>query len=189
VKFLPTELPGVILVEPDVYSDARGFFLESFHERKYREGGIDAVFVQDNHSRSIQDTLRGLHAQIARPQGKLVRVIEGEVFDVAVDIRLGSPHFAKFVATQLSAENFRQLYIPPGFAHGFFVTSPVAQFEYKCTDFYEPGGEVTVAWNDPDIGIPWPARDPLLSDKDRKGRRLRDLRDQLPVYEGPGPDG
>lgn len=189
MKFLPTELPGVIVVEPDVYSDPRGFFLESFHERKYREGGIDAVFVQDNHSRSVQNTLRGLHAQIAKPQGKLVRVIEGEVFDVAVDIRLGSPHFAKFVATRLSAENFRQLYIPPGFAHGFFVTSPAAQFEYKCTDFYEPGGEVTVAWNDPDIGIPWPVRNPLLSEKDGKGRRLRDLREQLPVYGERGPGG
>ncbi|HXO20313.1 MAG TPA: dTDP-4-dehydrorhamnose 3,5-epimerase [Thermoanaerobaculia bacterium] len=182
--FHPLDLAGVILVEPRVFPDARGFFLETYHERKYREGGIPDPFVQDNHSRSVKGTLRGLHAQLRMPQGKLVRAIEGEIFDVAVDVRRGSPTFGRWVSTVLSAGNYRQLYIPPvGFAHGFCVLSETAQVEYKCTDFYDPGGELTIAWDDPQIGIAWPIQDPVISDKDRAGRRLADVLDLLPAYE------
>lgn len=182
MKFLPTALPGVILVEPDVHRDARGFFLETFQRVKYAGGGIPSEFVQDNHSRSARGTLRGLHAQLKRPQGKLVRVIEGEVFDAAVDIRRGSPTFGRWTGALLSAENFRQLYIPPGFAHGFCVTSESAQMEYKCTDFYDPADEVSVLWNDPAIGIDWPVKEPLLSPRDAAGKPLSELADRLPVY-------
>jgi dTDP-4-dehydrorhamnose 3,5-epimerase len=182
MKFLPTELPGVIVVEPDLYRDARGFFLETYHGLKYREGGIDVTFVQDNHSRSTRGSLRGLHAQLQRPQGKLVRVLQGEVFDVAVDIRRGSPTFLRWVAVTLSAENFRQCYIPPGFAHGFCVTTDYAEFEYKCTDYYDPTSELRILWNDPAIGIVWPVREPILSDKDRAGRPVADLMERLPLF-------
>ncbi|MCZ6783222.1 MAG: dTDP-4-dehydrorhamnose 3,5-epimerase [Proteobacteria bacterium] len=185
MKFIPTELPGVIVIEPDVHGDERGFLLETYHQARYAEGGVDAIFVQDNHSRSGKGALRGIHAQIRRPQGKLVRVVEGEVFDVALDIRRGAPTYGRHFSTLLSAENFRQLYIPPGFAHGFCVTTEVAQFEYKCTDFYDPGGEISIAWNDPDLGIRWPLPEPVLSDKDRNARRLRDFSDdELPRYGG-----
>jgi dTDP-4-dehydrorhamnose 3,5-epimerase len=179
VKFTETSLPGVVLIEPAVHRDERGFFLESYHVLKYAEGGIDATFVQDNHSLSQLGTLRGLHSQLARPQGKLVRVIHGEVFDVAVDIRRGSPHFGAWVGVRLSADDFTQLYIPPGFAHGFCVTSEVAEFEYKCTDFYDPGGEIAIAWNDPDIGVEWPIADPTLSERDASAPRLAEIADQL----------
>lgn len=173
------------MIEPDVHGDARGFFLETYHQDKYREGGITADFVQDNHSRSNQGTLRGLHAQLKHPQGKLVRVVEGEVFDVAVDIRVGSPRFGRFTATTLSAENFRQMYVPPGFAHAFVVLSAVAQFEYKCTNFYDPSDELTVAWNDPDIAVPWPIDNPTLSRKDEEGRPLAEFaKGELPVFRG-----
>ena len=138
-------LPGVLLVEPVVHGDARGFFLETWHAEKYRAGGLDATFVQDNHSRSAAGTLRGLHAQLARPQGKLVRCVEGEIFDVAVDIRRGSPSFGRWVGERLSAANFRQLYVPPGYAHGFCVTAGPAQVEYKCTAFYDPADEIAIA--------------------------------------------
>ena len=184
MKFLQTELPGVVLVEPDVHRDGRGFFLEAYHARKYREGGIDAVFVQDNHSRSSRGILRGLHLQTRRPQGKLVRVVTGEVYDVAVDVRVGSPAFGRFVGVRLSAEDQRQLYIPPGFAHGFAVLSEEADFEYKCTDFYDPGGELSIAWNDPAIGIAWPLSAPSLSAKDAAARPLAELSEQLPRYIG-----
>jgi len=184
MKFQTTSLPGVIVVEPDVFRDPRGFFFETYHAQKYRDGGIDATFVQDNHSRSTRGILRGLHAQRRRPQGKLVRVLQGEVFDVAVDIRRGSPTFLKWFGVTLSAENFRQCYIPPGFAHGFVVTSEVAEFEYKCTDFYDPSDELRILWNDPAIGIAWPLADPALSDKDRAARSVAELTDQLPLYEG-----
>ncbi len=184
MKFLPTDLPGVILVEPDVHRDERGFLLESYQLRKYREGGIEADFVQDNHSGSMRGTLRGLHAQLApHAQGKLVRVISGEVYDVAVDIRRGSPTFGRYTAAILSSENHRQLYIPPFFAHGFCVTSSRAEFEYKCTAFYDPSSEIAIAWNDPEVGIPWPMSDPTLSERDRNAKRLDELTDQLPVYE------
>jgi len=179
MNFLPTELPGLLIIEPDVYRDARGFFLETFHEKKYHEGGIDAVFVQDNHSRSLRGTLRGLHAQRTHPQGKLIRVIEGEIYDVAVDIRKNSPTFKRWVGVTLSAENFRQMYIPPGFAHGFCVTSDFAEIEYKCTDFYDPKDEIGIHWSDPDIGVKWPLTDPILSKRDKEAPRLRDLLDRL----------
>lgn len=175
MKFVPAGLEGVVVIEPEVHRDSRGFFLESYHARKYREGGIDAVFVQDNHSRSIRGTVRGLHAQRRYPQGKLVRAIQGEIFDVAVDIRPGSATWGKWTSVVLSAENFRLVYIPPGFAHGFCVLSEEAQVEYKCTDFYVPGDEITIAWNDPDIGIAWPVEDPILSSKDRDAPPLREV--------------
>ncbi|MCK6557361.1 dTDP-4-dehydrorhamnose 3,5-epimerase [Candidatus Binatia bacterium] len=184
MKFIPTALPEVIVVEPDVFRDPRGFFLETYHAQKYRDGGIAATFVQDNHSRSVRGTLRGLHAQIGSPQGKLVRVLQGEVYDVAVDVRRGSPTFGRWVAVTLSAENFRQCYIPVGFVHGFCVTSEVAEVEYKVTNLYDPASEITVIWNDPAIGIPWPIAEPVLSVKDARGLPLAELNDRLPVYCG-----
>ena len=183
MKFLATPLPGVIVVEPDVFRDPRGFFFETYHAKKYRDAGITPTFVQDNHSRSTRGTLRGMHAQRLHPQGKLVRVLLGEVFDVAVDIRRGSPTFLKWFGVTLSAENFRQCYVPPGFAHGFVVTSEAAEFEYKCTDFYDPADELRIRWNDPAIGIAWPVQDPVLSDKDRIARQIAELMEQLPRYE------
>jgi dTDP-4-dehydrorhamnose 3,5-epimerase len=175
MRFTALALPEVILVEPDVHRDPRGFFLETYHLEKYRAGGIPGSFVQDNHSRSIQGTLRGLHAQRRRPQGKLVRAVDGEMFDVAVDIRRGSATFGRWVGVRLSGENFQQLYIPPGFAHGFCVLSAVVDVEYKCTDFYDAADEIGLAWNDPDVGIEWPVRDPTISDKDRHLSALKDL--------------
>lgn len=183
MKFVRTALPEVIVVEPDVHRDSRGFFLETFHARKYRDGGIAATFVQDNHSRSQRGSLRGLHAQCAHPQGKLVRVLHGAIFDVAVDIRRGSPTFRRWVGVELTADNFRQCYIPPGFAHGFCVTSDGAEVEYKCTDFYDPVDELHLLWNDPDIAIAWPVTAPILSDKDRAARRLADLDSLLPSWQ------
>jgi dTDP-4-dehydrorhamnose 3,5-epimerase len=188
MKFVRTELPDVIVIEPDVYQDPRGCFLETYHERKYREGGIPGPFVQDNQSRSVRGTLRGLHAQRCHPQGKLVRVLRGAIFDVAVDVRRGSPTFGRWVGVSLTGENFRQCYIPPGFVHGFCVTSDFAEVEYKVTDFYDPGGEMGVAWNDPDIGVAWPLSEPLLSEKDRAWPRLRDCLDILPAYAEPAID-
>jgi dTDP-4-dehydrorhamnose 3,5-epimerase len=183
LKITPTKLPEVLLVEPDVHRDARGFVLETWHAEKYAQAGLDADFVQDNHSRSIRGTVRGLHAQLARPQGKLVRVSHGELLDVAVDIRHGSPSFGRHVAVVLSAENFRQLWIPAGFAHGFCVLSETAELQYKCTDLYDPTSEITIAWNDPTLGIDWPVEDPILSAKDRAGRPLADCSPvELPAY-------
>ena len=182
MKFTHTELPGVIRVEPDVHGDARGFFLETYHAEKYAAGGISATFVQDNHSRSKQGILRGLHLQPTFPQGKLVRVVEGEIYDVAVDVRRGSPHFGTHVAAVLSAESFAQLYVPPGFAHGYVVTSEVAQFEYKCTDLYHPEDELSIAWNDPELAIPWPIAVPSLSAKDAEAPTLAEVMDRLPRY-------
>lgn len=176
MKFTPLALPEVILVEPDVHRDARGFFLETYHLEKYRAGGIPGPFVQDNHSRSVQRTLRGLHAQRRRPQGKLVRAVEGEMFDVAVDVRPGSATFGRWVGVRLSGDNFRQLYVPPGFAHGFCVLSDMVHVEYKCTELYDGADEIGLAWDDPDVGIEWPIADPIISDKDRRLPRLCDLR-------------
>ena len=186
MRIIPTELPEVLIVEPTVHRDDRGFFLETWHAAKYAEAGLDARFVQDNHSRSRRGTLRGLHAQLARPQGKLVRASLGEIFDVAVDIRRGSPRFGRSVGVRLSAENFRQLWIPEGFAHGFCVLSEDAEIQYKCTDFYDPSSELTVAWDDPALGISWPAIEaPLLSAKDRAARRLAQFaEDELPRWPG-----
>ena len=182
MRVLPTALPGVVVIEPVVFRDSRGFFLETYHERRYREAGIAATFVQDNHSRSARGTVRGLHFQVRRPQGKLVRVLQGEMFDVAVDVRRGSPTFGKWVGVVLSSENFRQIYVPPGFAHGFCITSEVGEVEYKCTELYDPEDELGVAWNDPQIGIEWPAGEPLLSAKDKAAPRLSELIDRLPAY-------
>jgi len=179
VRVVKTELPEVLIVEPAVHRDGRGFFLETYHQQKYAEHGIAERFVQDNHSYSLRGTLRGLHAQRQRPQGKLVRAVDGEMFDVAVDIRRGSPTFARWVGVTLSGDNFRQLYIPPGFAHGFCVLSERVHVEYKCTDFYHPGDEIGIAWNDPEIGIDWPIPEPIVSSKDRAAPRLAQILDRL----------
>jgi dTDP-4-dehydrorhamnose 3,5-epimerase len=182
MKFVKTAIPEVVLIEPDIHRDSRGFFLESYHQEKYAAGGIAGLFVQDNHSHSLKGTLRGLHAQLRHPQGKLVRAVQGEMFDVAVDIRRGSPTFGRWVGVVLSGENFRQLYIPPGFVHGFCVLSERVDVEYKCTDFYVPGDEISVAWDDPEVGIEWPVKAPILSPKDAAAPRLRELEDRLPLY-------
>ena len=183
MKFLTTELPGVTVIEPDLYPDARGFFLETYHARKYREGGIAATFVQDNHSRSTRGTLRGLHAQRVRPQAKLVRALQGEILEVVVDIRRGSPTFRRWIALTLSADNFRQCFVPEGFAHGFCVTSDCAEVEYKCTDYYDPRDELRILWSDPAIGIAWPVGEPILSEQDRAASPLSALTEQLPLFE------
>jgi dTDP-4-dehydrorhamnose 3,5-epimerase len=182
MRFVATELDGVILIEPEVFRDERGFFLETYHADKYRAGGIDVSFVQDNHSWSVGGTLRGLHMQLRRPQGKLIRVIEGEIFDVAVDLRRGSPTFGRWVGVTLSADKFTQCYVPPGFAHGFCVTSALAQVEYKCTDPYDKASEIGVAWNDPALAIAWPIEKPVLSDRDSKHPPLTQLLDLLPEW-------
>jgi dTDP-4-dehydrorhamnose 3,5-epimerase len=182
MRVLPTDLPGVVVVDPVVHRDSRGFFLETYNERRYREAGITATFVQDNHSRSAKGTVRGLHFQVRRMQGKLVRAVAGEMFDVAVDVRRGSPTFGRWVGVNLSAENFRQIYIPPGFAHGFCVVSEVGEVEYKCTELYEAADELVIAWNDPQIGIDWPAAEPLLSAKDKAAPRLAEVLERLPAY-------
>ncbi len=184
MRFEPTALPGVIVVEPDVHRDDRGFLFEVYHARKYRGGGIDVTFVQDIQSRSARNTVRGLHGQRQQPQGKLVRAVEGEIFDVAVDARRGSPTFGRWAAVLLSGENFKQLYIPAGFLHGFCVLSERADVEYKCTDFYERDDEIAVRWNDPVIGIEWPVGDPLVSPKDASAPTLAEIRESLPPYAG-----
>lgn len=175
MEFLPLAIPEVMVVKPRVFGDARGFFMETWEARKFADAGYPLQFVQDNHSLSVKGTLRGLHYQIQQPQGKLVRVTAGEVFDVAVDIRSKSPTFSQWVGVTLSAENKQQLWVPPGFAHGFLVTSETAEFVYKCTDYYAPQFERTLLWNDPEIGIRWPVpigQVPLLSDKDKAGKPL-----------------
>lgn len=179
-----TALPGVLLITPKVFRDARGFFIETYHEERYRAAGVDARFVQDNHSQSGQGTLRGLHAQLKRPQAKLVRCVEGSIWDVAVDVRVGSPTFGRWVGAELSAETGQQIYVPPGFVHGFAVLSPSAQVEYKCSDFYAADDQLAVRWDDPDLGVEWPVRNPLLSDKDRAAPLLKDLMHVLPRYGG-----
>jgi dTDP-4-dehydrorhamnose 3,5-epimerase len=184
MRFVETALPGVILVEPDVYKDARGFFLETFHAEKYAAAGIPAIFVQDNHSSSVRNTLRGLHMQVRKPQGKLVRVVEGEIWDVAVDVRQGSATFGQWAAERLSAENFKQLYVPPGCAHGFCVLSGTAQVQYKCTELYDPADEIGIAYDDSDIAIAWPVTSPILSDRDKRHGRLTDLLKQLGIDNG-----
>jgi len=182
MKVSPTSLPDVLLIEPDVFRDERGFFLESFHAGKFSRHGMPLTFVQDNHSRSSKGVLRGLHYQLEHPQGKLVRAATGEIFDVAVDIRKGSPDFGKWTGALLSEQNCHQLYIPPGFAHGFCVLSAHADFLYKCTELYTPGDEYGIAWDDPAIGIEWPQMDYRLSDKDSHSPGLNDHPDRLPDY-------
>ena len=175
MKVQPTQIAGVLIVEPDVFGDDRGFFMESYNEREMRKIGIDAHFVQDNHSRSQRNVLRGLHYQVRQPQGKLVRVVSGTVFDVAVDIRRNSPTFRKWVGVELSAENKRMFWMPPGMAHGFIVLSDSADFLYKATDYYAPEFERTILWNDPDLGIEWPlVGEPVLSSKDAAGLPFRE---------------
>jgi dTDP-4-dehydrorhamnose 3,5-epimerase len=165
----PTKIPDVLLLDPDVFIDERGFFMETWHRRRFAESGIDCEFVQDNHSRSVQGALRGLHYQIRQPQGKLVRVTIGEIFDVAVDIRTSSPTFGQWVGTYLSADNKRLLWVPPGFGHGFYVTAGPAEVLYKCSDYYARAHERCIQWNDPQLSIAWPLRGPpLLSDRDRR---------------------
>ncbi len=178
--FRETQLPGVIEIEPEVFGDPRGFFMEIYHREKYREAGIDVEFVQENHSRSGRRVLRGLHYQLRHPQGKLVRVVAGEIFDVAVDIRRSSPHFGEWAGAVLSAENRRLLYIPPGFAHGFCVTSDLAEVVYLCTDFYDPEDDRGILWSDPEIDIHWPITEPVLSRKDRNQPLLCNAVEQLP---------
>jgi len=176
MKFTATSIPDVILIEPRVFGDTRGFFMETYQARRFAEAGIPNEFVQDNHSGSQQGSLRGLHYQIRQPQGKLVRVVVGEVFDVAVDLRRSSPTFGRWESALLSAENKTQIWIPPGFAHGFYVLSDWVELVYKATDFYAPEWERTLLWNDPEIGIDWPLIEGqlLLSTKDAQGTRFRD---------------
>ncbi|MBI3493934.1 MAG: dTDP-4-dehydrorhamnose 3,5-epimerase [Acidobacteria bacterium] len=182
MRVVATALPGVVVIEPDVHRDGRGFFLETYHADRYREHGITGPFVQDNHSRSTAGTLRGLHLQLRRPQGKLIHVIEGEIYDVAVDVRRGSPSFGRWVAVTLTGDDFKQVYVPPGFAHGFCVVSPIAQVEYKCTDIYDAASEIGVRWNDPTLGIAWPVSQPLLSVRDSRHPTLAELTSVLPTF-------
>lgn len=175
MNFRPTALEGVIVVEATVYPDDRGFFFETYHSERFAKNGLPGTFVQDNQSFSNARVLRGLHAQHKNPQGKLVRAIEGSIWDVAVDVRPGSATFGKWVAEELSAENRLQLYVPPGYLHGFCVLSETARVIYKCTDLYAPNDEIGVVWNDPGLGIDWPIADPVLSEKDRALGSLQDL--------------
>ena len=173
----PTAIAGVLVIEPRVFTDERGFFFESFNERAFAQAtGISATFVQDNHSRSVKNTVRGLHYQIQQPQGKLMRVVVGEIFDVVVDLRRGSPTFGKWVGEHLSADNKKMIWVPTGFAHGFAVLSDYADFLYKTTDYWAPQHERTLLWNDPALGIAWPlAGEPILATKDKAGKRLADV--------------
>ena len=183
VTFEKTDLPGVTVCVPEVFADARGFFMESYHAAKYMEGGVCAVFVQDNRSRSSKNVLRGLHFQLRKPQAKLVTCVRGEIWDVAVDIRRGSPTFGKWFGTVLSEENRRQLFIPADFAHGFCVLSDAAEIQYKNSEFYDSGDDRGVRWDDPSLAVAWPVADPVLSAKDAVQQLLKDLRDdQLPLY-------
>lgn len=176
MQVIDTAIYGAKIIQPKVFGDARGFFLETFEKRRYQEMlDIDLDFVQDNHSRSSKGVLRGLHFQKTKPQGKLVRVVRGEVFDVAVDIRQGSPSYGEWCGVTLSEENKTQFWLPPGLAHGFVVLSDTADFEYKCTDYYDPSDEGCLLWNDPDVGIEWPIAGPLLSEKDKLGKLFKDL--------------
>ena len=176
MKISHTNLRDCVIIEPQIFADERGFFLETFHADRYQqEAGIDLRFVQDNHSRSTKGVLRGLHFQKTKPQGKLVRVVHGEVYDVAVDMRKGSATYGQWESFVLSGDNKKQVWVPPGFAHGFVVLSASADFEYKCTDYYDPSDEDSILWNDPDLNIPWPIAHPVLSTKDASANRLVDL--------------
>lgn len=188
MKIIKTHLPGVIVIEPKVFGDKRGFFLETFRQDILQQAGINVPFVQDNHSRSSQGVLRGLHYQLSQTQGKLVRVTSGSVFDVAVDVRHGSPTFGQWFGTQLDEESMRMMYVPPGYAHGFVVLSEIADFLYKCTDYYHPESERGIAWDDPDINIDWHtaklSSEIALSEKDKNNVRLKDQSpDKLPAYQ------
>ena len=182
MKFEQTSIPGVVVIEPSVHGDSRGWFLESWHGPRYAQQGIPANFVQDNHSCSSRGTLRGLHAQSPGWQGKLVRCVVGAVWDVAVDVRVGSPSFGQHVAVELSAENFRQIWLPPGLLHGFCILGEAAEIIYKCTELYAPDADFSVRWNDPELGVPWPLDDPVLSPKDANAPLLREVRERLIPY-------
>lgn len=175
MNIITTSLEGILIIEPRVFEDNRGFFMETYNQNKYQKSGINRLFVQDNLSYSVRGTLRGLHFQIKHPQAKLVQVIKGEIFDVAVDIRKGSPTFGKWTGVVLSAQNKRQMFIPEGFAHGFCVISETAYFLYKCSDFYAPDDEGGIIWSDPDIGIDWVVKNPIISEKDKHYPRLCEL--------------
>ena len=176
MKISHSKLKGCVIIEPRVFGDERGFFLETFQVARYEQkAGINLPFVQDNHSSSSKGVLRGLHFQKTKPQGKLVRVVRGEVYDVAVDIRKGSPTFGEWESVILSEDNKKQFWVPPGFAHGFVVLSDTADFEYKCTDYYDPSDEGCILWSDPDLDIPWPIAGPILSNKDKSAKRLIDI--------------
>jgi dTDP-4-dehydrorhamnose 3,5-epimerase len=181
MKVIETAIRGVLLLEPRVFADPRGSFMETFHSQRYAEAGIRGPFIQDNFTRSMKGALRGLHFQEPQAQGKLVQVLAGEVFDVVVDVRRGSPTFRQWVGMILSSATPQQLWVPPGFAHGFCVLSDVAHFHYKCTEAYSPQAEQTIAWNDPDLAIRWPITDPVLSPKDAAAPKLADAR-ILPAY-------
>ena len=183
MKFIETKLEGVIIIEPDVFKDGRGYFMETWQDHKYRAGGIPGPFVQDNQSRSVKGTLRGMHAQMKKAQGKLVRAVEGEIYDVVADIRAGSPSYRQWIAVTLTADNCRQIYVPPGYSHGICIVSDFASVAYKVTDFYDPSDELRILWNDPELAIEWPFKEPLLSDKDRGGKNLKDIQGLLPVYK------
>ena len=184
IKFTKTDLPDVLLIDPEVFKDSRGFFMETFHQKKYAEAGINQTFIQDNYSHSTRGTLRGLHYQLKNPQGKLVYVITGEIYDIAVDIRRGSPGFGKWVGQYLSDKNRRQIFVPEGFAHGFCVISETADVLYKTTDLYNPDDEYGVLWSDPTIGIKWPVEMPVVSDKDKQFPGLKEVPEtDLPIYQ------
>lgn len=176
MKVITTKLKDCVVIEPNIFGDERGFFLETYQQKRYKDiAGINLAFVQDNHSRSSKHVLRGLHFQTKRPQGKLVRVVNGEVYDVVVDIRKASKTFGSWFGIVLSAKNKKQIWVPPGFAHGFMVTSKNADLEYKCTDYYDPSNEGCIAWNDPDLSIDWPLENPIISEKDRNGKFLSEI--------------
>ncbi len=179
MRRVETALAGVCVLEPVVHRDERGFFLESFRADWLVASGVAVTFVQDNHSRSVRDTVRGLHWQWRRPQAKLIRVVAGAIFDVVVDVRRGSPSFGRWVGEELSAESFRQLFVPVGFAHGFCVLTDTADIEYKCSDYYDPAGEAGLAWDDPAVGIAWPVRTPILSKRDQNHPPLTQVRTDL----------
>jgi len=178
----PTVLPEVLVVEPAVHRDARGLFAETYRLDAYRALGITDTFVQDNQSESAHGTIRGLHLQVRHPQAKLIRVVAGRIYDVAVDLRRGSPRFAQWVGVELSADNWKQCYIPTGFGHGFAVLSDTALVEYKCSDYYDPEGEIAVAWNDPTLAIAWPVNDPVLSPRDQRALRVEGVIGRLPTF-------
>jgi len=183
MKIIPTSIGGILIIETRTFKDKRGFFMETYHQKKYNTYGINATFVQDNLSYSLKNTLRGLHFQMKHPQAKLIQVISGEIFDVAVDLRPGSDTFGKWTGIHLSDENRRQVFLPEGFAHGFCVLSEFALFYYKCSDFYTPDDESGIIWSDPDIGIEWPVINPIISEKDNQYHKLIDLTaEQLPSF-------
>lgn len=186
-NFIPTKIPDLVIIEPKVFGDDRGYFMETYSQKDFAEAGLTMTFVQDNESKSRKGVLRGLHFQTKQTQGKLVRVTQGEVWDVAVDLRKGSPTYGQWEGVYLSAENKRQFYVPEGFAHGFVVTSEEAVFNYKCTDFYAPEYDSGLLWNDPEVGIEWPLEglgEILLSEKDKKQKTLSELKDLPFIYEG-----